>query len=165
LWVDRDLSDALAFAEDPQDSFAGGTGDVVDVERDDLADPRAGVERDERERLVARRRPGLHGAEISELRTVVERPGRGGRDLDASGARGPELATDVEVVDRGKRIVHGRGAALENGLEVGPVVAHSPVTAVGAGQRVLVEGGAGEPRQVLTDFRGVRALCLIGQRR
>jgi hypothetical protein len=48
--------------------------DVVGVERDDLADPRSGVERDERERLVARRRPGLHGAEVSELRTVVERP-------------------------------------------------------------------------------------------
>src|SRR5450755_3404130 len=120
--MDRDLSDALAFAEDPQDSFAGGTGDVVDVERDDLADPRAGVERDERERLVARRRPGLHGSEVPELRTVVERPGRGGRDLDASGARGPKPATDIEVVDRGKRIVHGRGAALQHRLEVGPVV-------------------------------------------
>jgi hypothetical protein len=41
------------FAEDPQDAFARGAGDVVDVEGDDLADPGAGVERDERERLVA----------------------------------------------------------------------------------------------------------------
>jgi hypothetical protein len=53
LRVDRDVADALAFAEDPQDAFACGARDVVDVECDDLADPRAGVERDERERLVA----------------------------------------------------------------------------------------------------------------
>jgi hypothetical protein len=53
LRVERDVADAFAFAADPQDAFAGGTGDVVDVERDDLADPRAGVERDERERLIA----------------------------------------------------------------------------------------------------------------
>ncbi len=59
LGVDRDVADALAFAEDPQDTFAGGAGDVVDVEGDDLADPRAGVERDERECLVARRRAAL----------------------------------------------------------------------------------------------------------
>jgi hypothetical protein len=54
LRVNRDVADALAFAEDPQDAFAGGARDVVDVEGDDLADPGAGVERDERERLVAR---------------------------------------------------------------------------------------------------------------
>jgi hypothetical protein len=53
LRVDWDVADALAFAEDPQDAFAGGARDVVDVERDDLADPGTGVERDERERLVA----------------------------------------------------------------------------------------------------------------
>jgi hypothetical protein len=53
LWVDRDVAEAFAFAEDPQDAFAGGASDVVGVERDDLADPRAGVERDERERLIA----------------------------------------------------------------------------------------------------------------
>jgi hypothetical protein len=41
----------------------------------------------------------------SELGTVVERAGRGGRDLDAGGARGPEPAADVEVVDRGEGIV------------------------------------------------------------
>ncbi|MGO9793007.1 MAG: hypothetical protein ACLP8S_26850 [Solirubrobacteraceae bacterium] len=35
--MDRDLSDAFAFAEDPEDAFAGGAGDVVDVEGDDLA--------------------------------------------------------------------------------------------------------------------------------
>ena len=45
LRVDRDVTDALAFAEDPQDAFARRARDVVDVERDDLADPRAGVER------------------------------------------------------------------------------------------------------------------------
>lgn len=78
MWVDRDLSDALAFAEDSWDAFAGRRGGVVDVERDDLADPRAGVERDERERLVAGRWEGLDGSEVSELRPVVERAGRGG---------------------------------------------------------------------------------------
>ena len=48
LGVDWDVADAFAFAEDPQDALAGGAGDVVDVERDDLANPGAGVERDER---------------------------------------------------------------------------------------------------------------------
>jgi hypothetical protein len=51
LRVDWDVADELAFAEDPQDAFARGASDV---EGDDLADPGAGVERDERERLVAR---------------------------------------------------------------------------------------------------------------
>jgi hypothetical protein len=37
LRVDRDVADALAFAEDPQDAFARGARDVVDVECDDLA--------------------------------------------------------------------------------------------------------------------------------
>jgi hypothetical protein len=54
LRVDRDVADAFAFAEDPQDTFAGRAGDVVDVERDDLTDPGTDVERHERERLVAR---------------------------------------------------------------------------------------------------------------
>jgi hypothetical protein len=149
----------------PQDALAGGTGDVVDVERDDLADPRAGVERDERERLVARRRAGLDGAEVSELGTVVQSARRGGRDLDASGARRPEPATDVEVVDGGERVVDGRGAALENGLQVGPVVAHRPVPAGRACERVFVEVGIGEPREVLPDLRGVCAPRLVRQRR
>jgi len=52
---------------------ARGTDGAVDVERDDLADPRAGIERDEPERLVARRRAGLDSSEVSELRAVVER--------------------------------------------------------------------------------------------
>jgi hypothetical protein len=34
LRVDWDVADAFAFAEDPQDAFAGGARDVVDVERD-----------------------------------------------------------------------------------------------------------------------------------
>ena len=53
LRVDRDVADALSFAEDPQDAFARGARDVVDVQGDDLADPGTGVERDERECLVA----------------------------------------------------------------------------------------------------------------
>jgi hypothetical protein len=161
--VDRDLADAFAFAEDPQDAFAGGAGDVIDVERDDLADPGAGVERDERERLIARRRASLDGAEVSELGTVVQRARCGGRDLDPSGARGPEAVTDVEVVDCGERVVDGRSAALEDGLEVGAVVTDGPVPAGGAGERVLVEVGIGEPRQVLADLRGVGPAGLIRQ--
>ena len=47
------MADAFALSENPQDAFAGGARDVVDVQGDDLADPRAGVERDERECLVA----------------------------------------------------------------------------------------------------------------
>jgi hypothetical protein len=43
LRVDRDVADALSFAEDPQDAFAGGARDVVDVQGDDLADPHTGV--------------------------------------------------------------------------------------------------------------------------
>jgi hypothetical protein len=43
--MDRDVADSSAFAVDPQGSLAGGEADVVDVEADDLADPRAGVER------------------------------------------------------------------------------------------------------------------------
>jgi hypothetical protein len=43
LRVDRDLPDAFALAVDPQNAFAGGAGDVVDVEGDDLADPGTGV--------------------------------------------------------------------------------------------------------------------------
>jgi hypothetical protein len=40
-----------------------------------------------------------------------------------------------------------------------------PVAAVRARERALVEVRDGEPRQVLADFRGVRAPRLIGQRR
>jgi hypothetical protein len=47
---------------------------------------------------------------------------------------------------------------------VGAVVAHGPVPAVGAQERVLVEVGTGEPRQVLADFRGVGTASLRGER-
>jgi hypothetical protein len=33
--VKRDLSDALALAEDSQDAFAGDSGDVFDIEGDE----------------------------------------------------------------------------------------------------------------------------------
>jgi hypothetical protein len=95
---------------------------------------------------------------------MVERAGRGRRDLDASRARGPKAVPDVEVVDGGERVVDRGGAALEDGLEVGAVVAHRPVPAVDARERVLVEVGAGEPRQVLADFRGVGTAGLSGER-
>ncbi len=54
LGVERDLADSFTLAVDPQDPFAGGEAYVVEVERDGLGDPCAGVERDERECLVAR---------------------------------------------------------------------------------------------------------------
>jgi hypothetical protein len=163
--VDRDVTNTFAFAEDPQDAFAGGAGDVVDVERNDLADPRAGVERDERQSLVAWRGASLNRSQVAQLGTSVERARRGGRDLDAGGARRSETAPDVEVVDGGKRVVDGRRAAPENGLQMGAVVTHRPVAAVRASERALVEVRGGEPRQVLTDFRGVRAPRLIRRRR
>jgi len=65
--MDRDVADSFAFAVDPQGSLAGGEADVVDVEADDLADPRASVERGEREGLVARRRAGLDGSQVAQL--------------------------------------------------------------------------------------------------
>lgn len=86
--VDRDLPDAFAFAVNPPDALAGGAGDVVDVEGDDLADPGTGVERDERERLIAWRGAGLDCSQVAELGAFVERSGCGGGDLDSSGARG-----------------------------------------------------------------------------
>ena len=52
-WDGTDLPDAFAFAVDPQDAFAGKGGYVADVTGDDLADPGAGAERDDGERLVA----------------------------------------------------------------------------------------------------------------
>jgi hypothetical protein len=107
----------------------------------------------------------LHGSEVSELGACVERLRRGRWDLEAGGACRSEAVTDVEVVDGGERVVDSRRAALQNGLQVGAVVAHRPVTAVRAGERVLVEVRGGEPRQVLPDFRGVGAPHLIGQRR
>ena len=85
--VDRDRPDAFALAVDPQHAFAGGAGYVVDVDGGDWADPRAGVERDKRERLVAWRGAALDGSEVAELGAFVERVRCGGRDLDASGAR------------------------------------------------------------------------------
>jgi hypothetical protein len=50
---------------------------------------------------------------------LVKRAGRRGGDLDAGGVGGPEAAADVEVVDGGERVVDGRGAALEDRVEVG----------------------------------------------
>jgi hypothetical protein len=163
-WVDRDLSHALAFARILRTPFAGGPGDVVDVEGDDLADPRAGVERDERERLVARRQAGLDGSEVPELGTMVERARRRDGGVDSRGGRRSEAAANVEVIDGGERVVDSRGAALQDGLEVGAVVAHRPVPAGSARERILVEVGAGEPRQVLADFRSVGTAGLSGER-
>ena len=96
---------------------------------------------------------------------MVERSGRRGGDLDSHGGRGPEAAPGVEVVDGGKRVVDGRRAAFEHGLQVGAVVAHGPVAAVGAGERILVEVGGGKPGQELADLGGVGAPRLLRQRR
>jgi hypothetical protein len=78
----------------------------------------------------------LNGSQVADLGALVERARHGGRDLDAGGARGSEASADVEVVNGGERVAYGRGAALEKGLEVGAVVAHRPVAAVGARERV-----------------------------
>ena len=48
---------------------------------------------------------------------------------------------------------------------MGAVVAHGPVAAVGVGERVFVEVGAGEPGEELADLGGVGAPRLLRQRR
>ena len=48
---------------------------------------------------------------------------------------------------------------------MGAVVAYGPVAAVGAGERVLVEVGVGEPGEVLADLGGVGPARLLRQRR
>jgi hypothetical protein len=79
--VDRDLSDFLAFAVDPQNALTRRELDIVDVEADDLGDPCAGVERDERDRLVARRvarfdRPEeAHCGALGQCAVVLEHRG------------------------------------------------------------------------------------------
>jgi hypothetical protein len=91
LRVDWDVADALAFCRGSADAFARGAGDVVDVERDDLADPGAGVERDERERLVARQRAtaGLRaGSAAGRAGRAREVPWRRPRLARRSRARG-----------------------------------------------------------------------------
>ena len=137
-------------------------GDVVDVEGDDLADPHTGVKRDERERLVARRRAALDFALVAQLGALV---GRRAAISTCTAAAGPEAAPGVAVVDGGKRVVDGRRAAFEHGLQVDAVVAHGPVAAVGAGERNLVEVGGGKPGQELADLGGVGAPRLLRQRR
>jgi hypothetical protein len=54
LGVDRDLAELLALADDPQDARARRQAHVVGVKDDDLGDPGAGVERDQRDRAIAR---------------------------------------------------------------------------------------------------------------
>jgi hypothetical protein len=106
----------------------------------------------------------LDFAQVAQLSALVKRARRRGGDLDAGGARGSEAAADVEVVDGRERIIDGRRAALQHGMEVGAVVAHCPVAAVGAGERILVEAGAGKPGQELADLGGVGPARLVRQR-
>ena len=105
LGVDGDLSDPFAFAVDPQDAFAGGEVDVVDVEGDDLGDAGAGVERQEGQGLVSGGRAGLDGSQEPDLGPLVEGSGGGVGDLDAGGFGGAEASAGVEVVDRGEGVV------------------------------------------------------------
>ena len=106
----------------------------------------------------------MDGSEVAELGALVERArrGDGGRRLARrSLVRG---RADVEVVDGGERVVDGRGAALEHGLEVGAVVAHGPVAAVRVVSGSASRSAPAEPRQVLADLRAVGTPGLIGQR-
>jgi len=73
--VDRDLADSFAFAVDTEDPLACGEADVVDVEADDLADAGPGVERDEREGLVARRGAAVDGSQVAQLVFLAEGAG------------------------------------------------------------------------------------------
>jgi hypothetical protein len=150
--MDRDLADSFAFAVDPQGSLAGGEADVVDIEADDLADLRASVERGESKGLVARRRAGLDGPQVAQLVSLAEGTRCRCRQVEPGGAGCSEVAADVEVGDRGERVVDRRGAAFEDGLEVGAVVAHSPVAAVAGVERVAVGLRRGEPGEVLANL-------------
>jgi hypothetical protein len=69
--------------------------------------------------------------------------------------------TDVEVIDGGKRAVDRRRAALEHGLQIAAVVAYRPVSPVGGAERIALELGARQPREVPPDLRDVRATRLL----
>jgi len=74
-----------------------------------------------------------------------------------------EPTAGVEVVDGSQRVVDRRRLGLGHGLEVATVVAHRPVPGLGACERVAVEGGVGQPGQVLARFGAVGPPCLGGQ--
>ncbi len=93
--MDRDLTDSFALAVDTKDSLAGGDADVVDVEGDDLADAGPGVERDERERLVAGRGTALDGSQVAQLVFLGEGTGCRRGQLEPGGAGGSEVPADV----------------------------------------------------------------------
>ena len=162
--MDRDLADLLAFAVDTQDAFAGGQADVVDVEADGFGDAGAGVERDERDRLVAGGRPVLHLAQELDRGTVTERAGRGLGQFGPGGVGGSEATAGVEVIDGGQGVVDGGGLAFGHGEQVGAVVARGAVSRPLLGERVAAGVGGGEPDQELTDFGGVGAPGRVGHR-
>ncbi len=89
----------------------------------------------------------------------------GVRDLDPAGVGRSEAAANMEVIDGGQGAIHRGRPTLQDGLEVGAVVAHGPVASVGAVERVSVGLGAVEPGQVLADLGGVGAPGLVGQGR
>ncbi len=148
LGVDGDLSGPFPFAVDADDALAGREADVVDVEGDDLGDTGAGVEREEGQGLVSGRRAGGDGSQEPDLGPLVEGSGGGVGDLDAGGGGWAEASAGVEVVHRGEGVVYGCRLGLGHGLEVGAVVAHGPVTAVGAVEGFTVDVCGCEPRQV-----------------
>ncbi len=92
---------------------------------------------------------------------------RGARvgQVEPVGSRGAEAGAGIEVVDGGQGVVDGGVAALEHRGEVGAVVAYRPVAGVGAGERVAVDVGLGEPGEVAADLGGVGAAGLLGKRR
>ena len=74
------------------------------------------------------------------------------RDLMALDAlRLAETAPQVEVLQGGQVVVHRGGGPLGPGDEVAPVIADGPVLGRGVVQRVAVDLGLLEPRQVGAD--------------
>ena len=84
------------------------------VKRDGLGDPRAGVERYQGQRPVTRRGACLHGSQLADLGSLVERVRRGGGNLNPLCIGRPESAPDVEVIDGGQAAVDGCMLALEH---------------------------------------------------
>jgi hypothetical protein len=67
LLVNWNLRTRSPFPKIRKDSFAGGESHLIEVQRDGLRDPRAGVERNEPERPIARRGACLDRAQVSDL--------------------------------------------------------------------------------------------------
>jgi len=89
---------------------------------------------------LARRQALLGLAQKPHRRARAQRLRRGSRQLGPGGARGPQAAADVQVVDGRERVVDRRGLALEHGLQMAVVLCSAilPARMMSAWTSVLV---------------------------